>query len=292
MQLCVLGKNSIRIGCSLLLACWGAVTVAAEEFSTEISYRHYEVDLKGGDSFGDAGFARWYFDPVKVDGAPLAEAAFLDRARSISVSLSKDESDSDFGYRSHSESIGIVYASPKHPLTLNGQYRTSKFEPNDFDGSRSKEWTIGAGYYLKKELLLSAVYSRSKNPSAGPSGDHFRGEYSLGVKWVGLLPNKAWLSINANFSRDRYWDDFGTSSRGQRFNAGGNFYFTPLLSVGLRYSRQADDDSNFGVRTYAASTKKFINARFFIEAEVRSFRFEGSGGDTFEQWVVGFGYRF
>jgi hypothetical protein len=72
----------------MLLLTIAPAFAAAEDYRWEVKAT-FERDDAPGDAFGDVDILQlggtWYFAPVATDGVPLAEAAFLGRASSVSA---------------------------------------------------------------------------------------------------------------------------------------------------------------------------------------------------------------
>jgi hypothetical protein len=86
--------TKLRSLASVFLLALAPAAAVAEDFRLEVQ-GGFDRDLPSGDTFGDfdtltlAG--TWYFAPVSTDGVPLAEAAFLGRASSLSAIAARFE---------------------------------------------------------------------------------------------------------------------------------------------------------------------------------------------------------
>ncbi|MCR4529577.1 putative porin [Acinetobacter venetianus] len=256
---------------ALLSSC---VALNANAYQTEATGAYEYVDMDGGKTNSAAISGKYYFNPVQTRNAPLAEAAFLDKASSIGggYAYSKLQDDEDFGDLQFNI-IGVegeVFIPDTQFYVSGALHRTNIKATINGLGSESDNgngYEFEAGFLPVNGLLLAvgvADFSESINPvkvakygfvtnvsnAAVVSGDNDDTAVSLRAKYVSEV-----AGFYTNFEGVTYIGD-ETSYR-----LAADLYLDQTLSVGVSFADSTADDSDsiFNIRA-----QKFFNPQFAL----------------------------
>jgi hypothetical protein len=235
--------------CALPLAALSSLAAApaaclADDYRAEVRgvYSQLEgpADFPDLDAFSVQG--RWYFEPVKTDGLPLAEAAFLGRASSVSVGAAR--SDTSFAtqrvFHLNSQGASIGYYIPDTMFfagvsASRGERITgisSTVVQKDYDTA----WSGVVGVAPLDGLLVTTEF-------------HEHGyDPNLTARYVGKLPNAHYYAGTV-----RLVDPDGADAT---FGVDFDYYFDDTFSAGLGY---AD-----GAESVTGRVRKFFSPRFSL----------------------------
>ncbi|WP_436898487.1 putative porin [Acinetobacter gyllenbergii] len=256
---------------TLISACFA---INAHAYQTEVNgaYEHINMDDGKGNSAVING--KYYFNPVQTRNAPLAEAAFLDKASNIGggYAYSKLKDDEDFGDLQFNM-LGLQgeFYVPNTQFYLSGAlHRTNVKVTINGIGSDSKKrdgYNLEAGFLPINGLLLAvgvADLSDSLNPvqvaqygftstlsnAAIVSGENDDTAVSLRAKYVAQVGG-----YYTNFEALSYIGDETT------YRLGADLYLDPTLSVGISFADSTADDSDSVFNIHA---QKFFTPQFAL----------------------------
>ncbi|HBO72052.1 MAG TPA: putative porin [Acinetobacter sp.] len=256
---------------ALLSSC---VALNANAYQTEATGAYEYVDMDGGKTNSAAISGKYYFNPVQTRNAPLAEAAFLDKASSIGggYAYSKLQDDEDFGDLQFNI-IGVegeIFIPDTQFYVSGALHRTNIKATINGLGSESDNgngYEFEAGFLPVNGLLLAvgvADFSESISPvkvakygfvtnvsnAAVVSGDNDDTAVSLRAKYVSEV-----AGFYTNFEGVTYIGD-ETSYR-----LAADLYLDQTLSVGVSFADSTADDSDsiFNIRA-----QKFFNPQFAL----------------------------
>ncbi len=256
---------------ALLSSC---VALNANAYQTEATGAYEYVDIDGGKTNSAAISGKYYFNPVQTRNAPLAEAAFLDKASNIGggYAYSKLQDDEDFGDLQFNI-IGVegeIFIPDTQFYVSGALHRTNIKATINGLGSESDNgngYEFEAGFLPVNGLLLAvgvADFSESINPvkvakygfvtnvsnAAVVSGDNDDTAVSLRAKYVSEV-----AGFYTNFEGVTYIGD-ETSYR-----LAADLYLDQTLSVGVSFADSTADDSDsiFNIRA-----QKFFNPQFAL----------------------------
>ncbi|EAO7613980.1 putative porin, partial [Salmonella enterica] len=114
---------------SALLSAIAMTGTAAHAYQAEIGASAGVFDPDNGGTSGSFGVdGTYYFNPVQTRNAPLAEAAFLDRASNVSAQYQYNEiGDSE----AHRYGVGAEYFVPNSDFYLSGNVNGHDLQDND-----------------------------------------------------------------------------------------------------------------------------------------------------------------
>lgn len=220
---------------------------AAHAYQTEVGadYTYYDVDK--GDAvnlFGVDG--TYYFNPVKDNNAPLAEAAFMNKASNVGVRVAGDDADNntvEYG-------INGEYYVPNTDFYLSAN--VSRLETDDDHANR---FGAEVGYFPAPNLLIAAGLTGTK-----VDGDR-NTDPSIRAKYVTRVGDNDW-----NFEAGGVFGDY------DRYNIGADYYVDNTFSLGAEYVNQDLGAGDYD--TFTVKARKFINQQTSIEGNI------GFGDDT------------
>ncbi|USA46731.1 putative porin [Acinetobacter sp. C26M] len=249
-------------------------TINAHAYQTETTgaYEHINMDDGKGNSAVITG--KYYFNPVQTRNAPLAEAAFLDKASNIGggYAYSKLEDDEDLGDLQFNI-LGLQgeFYVPNSQFYLSGAlHRTNVKATINGLGSNSENgdgYSLEAGFLPVNGLLLAvgvADLSDSLNPiqvaqygfinnlsnAAIVSGENDDTAVSLRAKYVSQIGG-----YYTNFEALSYIGDETT------YRLAADLYLDPTLSVGISFADSTADDSDSVFNIHA---QKFFTSQFAL----------------------------
>ena len=261
--------KKLAIASALLSAL--AVTGTANAYQAEVGAAAAYVDPDNGGSgnaFGVDG--TYYFNPVQTRNAPLAEAAFLDRASNVSAQATfADRGDVD----DNTYGVGAEIFIPNSDFYLSGnisQNETELFnglgQKYDFD---TTYYAAEVGYLPAPGLLIAAGlkgYDNDNDDGVDPT---------LRAKYVTTLSNGKDINLEAGAA-------FGDLDE---YNLAADYFIDKTLSVGADYhNNDLTDQSEFGV-----NARKFINQQVSLEGRVG---FGEVGNNDYNSFGVAAKYRF
>ncbi len=225
----------------------------------------YQVELGGGaattnfedqatnqdtDFNGVAIGGTLYFNEVKGNTGPLAEAAFIERASNIGTSLSYGKNN-DFDIKTNNINIGGEFYVPNSDFYAAASYgRTSSeilgIEQDDVDG-----YSAQIGFLPMSGLLLTAGVVGTDTTSGSQT------DPAIGIKYL----TKAGIN-DFNIEGSAVFGDGADS-----YSVSSDLYLDRTFSVGasLNYSDVdlADNSYDFGV-----NARKFIAPNFSVQGSI------------------------
>lgn len=236
--------KKLAIASALLSAL--AITGTANAYQAEIGASAGLIDPDNGSSSGSFGVdGTYYFNPVQTRNAPLAEAAFLDRASNVNAKYQYDELGND---ERHQYGVGAEYFVPNSDFYLSGNVGRDdiKFDRGgDFD---TTVYGAEVGYLPAPGLLIAAGlkgWDNDRDDGVDPT---------LRAKYVTTLSNGKDINLEAGAA-------FGDLDE---YNLAADYFIDKTLSVGVDYySNDINDRVEFGV-----SARKFFTPQVSLEGRV------------------------
>lgn len=242
---------------------------AANAYQTEVnaSYENTDLDENDVDTFGIAG--TYYIKPVNVGNAPLAEAAFLNKASNISlayVNASLDEEENVLGINVKSEIdldvvglAGELYVPDSQFYVSAAVNHTKSTVKSSAAGISASEDDDGTGYavevgYLPMTGLLLAVGATDMSESASPV-QMMKTGFVYGWGSAGVTGEDTAATLRAKYVTAVGSNNINLESQiligdETAYRLAGDFYIDPTLSIGASFADTTEDDSDsiFGVR--------------------------------------------
>lgn len=254
--------KKLAIASALLSAL--AVTGSAYAYQAEVggSYTYSDWDdFDGTHNFGLDG--TYYFNPVQTRNAPLAEAAFLDRASNVKAGVQYADND---GTKEAQYGAGIEYYIPNSEFYVSGRIGRDELEVDNTPIDQ-KVTTYGAEIgYLPAPGLLVALGVTGYDAKDGDDG----ADPTLRAKYVTKFGN-----------HDINLEAFGAFGDLDEYRLKGDFYLDKTLSLGADYyNNDLTNRDEFGI-----SAKKFLNQQVSLEGRI-------GFGDDYNTYGVRGAYRF
>lgn len=233
------------------------IGINAHAYQAEVNGAYEYTDADDSKANSAAINGKYYFEPVQTRNAPLAEAAFLDKASNIGLGyayskLQDDEDIGDFQFNIIGVS-GELFIPDTQFYVSGAAHRTNVKVTINGLGSESENgdgYTVEAGFLPINGLLLAvgaADFSESINPvqvaqygllpnisnAAIVSGEDDDTAVSLRAKYVTQING-----FYTNFEALSYIGDETT------YRLGADLYLDPTLSFGLSFADSTADDSD------------------------------------------------
>lgn len=235
---------------TLAVCATAACTFAnAESYRFELSggYVHYDADHSEGDGWSAAG--RAYFSPVTPDEHPLAEAAFMQRASSFSLSHQRSDttptSYPEGSLESDTTLASLDYYGPRGLLFVGVNAARSKMDSGTYTDSDTR-WSGSFGVTPVEGLLVSTDFYE---------GESLSDRRNLKARYLITAPDYGEaIALEADY-RYAYGEKFALWSI--------DYYVDPTLSLGLTYSRATSFSDN---GTTQIRAEKFLSPRISLSA--------------------------
>ncbi|MGE8541286.1 putative porin [Acinetobacter sp. ANC 3813] len=244
-----------------------AVTGTANAYQAEVGASAGLIDPDNGSSSGSFGVdGTYYFNPVQTRNAPLAEAAFLDRASNVNAKYNYDEVGDD---EVHNYGVGAEYFVPNSDFYLSGNVGRQDVKFNNGADFDTTLYSAEVGYLPAPGLLIAAGlkgYDNDYNDGVDPT---------LRAKYVTTLSNGKDINLEAGAA-------FGDLDE---YNLAADYFIDKSLSLGADYySNDLNDNSEFGI-----NARKFFTPQVSLEGRVG---FGEVGNNDYNKFGVAAKYRF
>ena len=261
--------KKLAIASALLSAI--AVTGTAHAYQAEVGASAAYLDPDNGSSgnaFGVDG--TYYFNPVQTRNAPLAEAAFLDRASNVNAHATfADRGDLD----DNTYGVGAEIFVPNSDFYLSGNVSQNEKERFNLLGQKydfdTTYYAAEVGYLPAPGLLIAAGlkgYDNDNDDGVDPT---------LRAKYVTTLSNGKDINLEAGAA-------FGDLDE---YNLAADYFIDKTLSIGADYSNNdLKNQSEFGI-----NARKFINQQVSLEGRVG---FGEDDNNDYNSFGVSAKYRF
>ena len=261
--------KKLAIASALLSAL--AVTGTANAYQAEVGAAAAYVDPDNGGSGSALGVnGTYYFNPVQTRNAPLAEAAFLDRASNVNAQATfADRGDLD----DNTYGVGAEIFVPNSDFYLSGNVSQNEKERFNLLGQKydfdTTYYAAEVGYLPAPGLLIAAGlkgYDNDNDDGVDPT---------LRAKYVTTLSNGKDINLEAGAA-------FGDLDE---YNLAADYFIDKTLSIGADYSNNdLKNQSEFGI-----NARKFINQQVSLEGRVG---FGEDDNNDYNSFGVAAKYRF
>ncbi len=260
--------KKLAIASALLSAL--AMTGTAHAYQAEVGASAGYIDPDNGGSGSQFGVnGTYYFNPVQTRNAPLAEAAFLDRASNVNAHATfadrGDVNDDTYG-------AGVEFFVPNSDFYLSGDISRNNFEVKTPAGKIDRDTTYYSaevGYLPAPGFLVAAGvkgYDNDNDDGVDPT---------IRAKYVTTLSNGKDINLEAGAS-------FGDLDE---YNLAADYYIDKTFSVGADYyNNDLTDQSEFGI-----NARKFFNQQVSLEGRVG---FGEAGKNDYNSFGLAAKYRF
>ncbi|ENX38352.1 putative porin [Acinetobacter sp. NIPH 2100] len=243
--------KKLAIASALLSAI--AVTGTAHAYQAEVggSYTYKDQD-RFGDSDRFSVDGKYYFNPVQTRNAPLAEAAFLDRASNVKAQYAHEEDDA---IKNNQYGAGIEYFVPNSDFYLSGNIGREEIKPNSkyLDNKVKINHYAGEVGYLPAPGLLVAAGAKTVDVKDGDRET----SPTLRAKYV--------TKVGQNDVNLEAYSAFGDN---KEVKLKGDYFIDKTLSVGVDYQKLKYDNTIINSNEWGISAKKFFNQQVSLEGRV------------------------
>lgn len=243
-----------------------SVSSMASAYQAEVggSYNYLDPDHASGVSqVGVNG--TYYFNPVQTRNAPLAEAAFLDKASNVHGSVNYGDNS---GTKNTTYSAGAEYYVPDSDFYLGGNVGRNEYKVDNTGIDRKTTLYNAEVGYLPAPGLLVAVGAQGYDTKHGGDGV----DPTLRAKYVTQVGQH---DINLE-ARGVFGDD-----ENKQYYVAGDYYIDKTLSIGADYSKDKSIDQD----QWGLTAKKYFNNNVSVDGRL-------GFGDDYNTYSVGASYRF
>ena len=246
-----------------------AITGTANAYQAEVGASAGLIDPDNGSSSGSFGVdGKYYFNPVQTRNAPLAEAAFLDRASNVGANYQYDEVGDN---ERHQYGVNAEYFVPNSDFYVSGNI--GRDDRKISNGPNFDETVYGAevGYLPAPGLLIAAGVR-------GYDNDYDDGvDPTLRAKYVTTLSNGKDINLEAGAA-------FGDLDE---YNVKADYFIDKTLSIGADY--YSKDNGPLDTNEFGISARKFFTPQVSLEGRVG---FGEEGNNDYNKFGVAAKYRF
>lgn len=257
--------KKLAIASALLSAL--AVTGTANAYQAEIGASAGYIDPDNGSSGYSLGAeGTYYFNPVQTRNAPLAEAAFLDRASNVKAQVQYQDYDNNLEVTDYG--AGIEHFVPNSDFYMSGNVSNQNVDYGIADDDTTY-YSAEVGYLPAPGFLLAVG-------AKGYDNDHDDGvDPTIRAKYVTQMGGKD-INLEAGAS-------FGDLDE---YNLAADYYIDKSFSIGADYySNDLTDRDEFGI-----NARKFFTPQVSLEGRV-GFG-ETAGNNDYNTFGVAAKYRF
>ncbi len=228
-----------------------AMGANAYQYEGNASYENSDFDGLGDlDTIAISG--KYYLNTVQVKGAPLAEAAFLNKASSVGAGYANASGDGP-------EDIDVYGVSGEFFIPNTQFYVSGALNQTKFDGDKNTGYAIEAGYLPINGLLVAVGVSKESLDPAFVAKNGF--VTSLG--YTGTVGDDTTATVRAKYLTQigGFHTNFEANlAAGDEtaYKLGADLYLDPTLSVGASFADSTADDSDtvFGLRAQKFFTQQ------------------------------------
>ena len=243
-----------------------AITGTANAYQTEVGGSYSYLDPDHGDGVSQFGVnGTYYFNPVQTRNAPLAEAAFLDRASNVNAQANYGHNN---GVKNSTYGIGGEYYIPNSDFYLGGNVARNEIKLDHYSGDVKTNFYSAEVGYLPAPGLLVAVGAQGYKIKDGDDGV----DPTLRAKYVTQVgQHDVNLEARGVFGNDN----------NKQYYVGGDYYIDKTLSFGADYTKDKSIDQD----QWGLTAKKFFNENLSVDGRL-------GFGDDYNTYTLGASYRF
>ncbi len=231
---------------SALLTAIAFTGTAAHAYQAEVggSLGYIDPDRgSSGESYSLNG--TYYFNPVQTRNAPLAEAAYLDRASNVSAHIQYNDAGA-----AEETKYGVAgeYFVPNSDFYVSANLGRSDVEERGYSDTETTTYGAEVGYFFAPGLLVAAGLKGYDNDI------HDGTDPTLRAKYVTTLSNGKDINLEAGAA-------FGDLDE---YHVAGDYYIDKTFSVGADYyDNDLQESSEFGIKA-----RKFFNPQLSVEGRI------------------------
>lgn len=270
--------KKLAIASALLSALAITSTAHAYQYEVNAGYENTSIDDVDSDLDTVSISGKYYLNAVQEKGAPLAEAAFLNKASNIGLGYVNVSGDGDEDI----DSLGVAgeFFIPNSQFYVSGTINQTDVADEDGNG-----YSVEVGYLPAPGLLLAvgvADQSESVDPiqaakygfmttfanAAIATGEDGDTAATIRAKYVTQIGNHF-----ANFEAHTYIGDETT------YRLGADLYLDPTLSIGASFADSTADESEtiFNVRAQKFFTPQVaVGVNYTTVDDIDSFGINGT----------------
>lgn len=240
------GKTMKKLAITSALLSALAVAGTANAYQAEVGLSAGLTDPDHGSTTGLYGVnGTAYFKPVQVRNAPLAEAAYLDRASNVKAQYSYSKVDDA---KLHDYSLGAEYFIPNSDFYASAEIGRKDIKLKHASNLNTTTYAAEVGYLPIPGMLIAVGAKGFDND------DISRTSPSLRAKYVTEISNGQDVNFEAG----------ATFGKTREYNVAADYYLDKTLSLGADFYKNNSLDN----REYGIKANKFFNQQVSLEGRV------------------------
>ncbi len=244
-----------------------AITGTANAYQAEVGASAGMIDPDHGSTAGTYGVdGTFYFKPVQTRNAPLAEAAYLDRASNVNAQYQYSKVDDA---KIHNYGVGVEYFVPNSDFYLSGNVGRQDVKVKHYGKDDTTLYSAEVGYMPAPGFLVAVGakgYDNDRKDGVDPT---------IRAKYVTTLSNGKDINLEAGAA-------FGDLDE---YNLAADYYIDKSFSVGADYySNDLTDNQEFGI-----NARKFFTPQVSLEGRLG---FGDVGNNDYTSFGLAGKYRF
>lgn len=244
-----------------------AITGTANAYQAEVGVSAGVIDPDHASTQGIYGVeGTAYFKPVQTRNAPLAEAAYLDRASNVKAQYNYSKVDDT---KLHNYSAGVEYFVPNSDFYLSGDIGRKDLKMKHASNFDTTVYSAEIGYLPAPGLLIAAGVKGYDNDIKSHTAPSVR------AKYVTALPNGQDINVEAGAT-------FGDI---KDYHVAADYFIDKTFSVGADYQKQDFLDN----KEWGINARKFVTQNVSLEGRIG---FAKNDINDYNTYSVGAKYRF
>lgn len=271
----------------------------AESYQLEAG-GYYSLEKSDNSDFTLYGVgASWFFKEVSMEGGPYAEADFMQKAGSISLtglmgSFESDESEGEMECDSYMIDAGVKYVFPVVPvfaaigyklLNMDGDFALSDYNTDMDIEIKSAAYYGELGYYIIDNLTFSAEYQIEKEETKkgkievggieyAPADKEKKDNTGIGCnfKHVAMIGTGMALNIEAGYTYVKSDPEDGDDLTNNIYELSADFYFKPQYGIGASVIMNTGDDKEAAGNTYELFYSIFLTPNVALAGSFGMFK--------------------
>jgi hypothetical protein len=274
-----------------LLACVNHAAAGSDgEFQSEVGFGYAKFDFGDGiDGDTKAWILTRHFLPVSTDDHPLAEAAFLERASSVTLYLDRSDTKVDmFTAATQTVALDISLAQESSRYVVDLAIAMTSGGVGGTDVSiRQGLAGLGLGWYATPNLRVGATVATMDElvSVSRDSVDDYANSYGFNGKWVQPVSDTNAIGVEAAYVRERLGGDSG-KSKGYAIDMVARYYLTRFVGAGVLLEKTSNNKAG-DTKTFGANLRAFFTEQYSLELEFAKTTDDDDGEVTQVSAIIG-----
>lgn len=268
-------RQKISVALFLLFAIT-SVNVHAYQWEAILTYEQSEAEDNSLEADSTEINATWYFTPVKSNGGPLAESAYLTQASSLNLGYTDITIDftGSTKFDGSAITLGALYVVPESKYFFGFDYIDAPLK----DGALKLDlsfFTLTAGKYFSDTLSGFLAYSDDSTDTPFVNIDTT--SIAVGVKNIIKMNGKN-INMEATvLTETQEYSDSTADETNTSILLSGDYYFSREFGLGAQLELNNGDDTSTEGTTFEINAQYFFKPELAILASYETFSADNAG---------------